>query len=149
GPSFRQNLAWPPALTLKATPLVGADPNKGTLGLSLVGSPAGALLANEGTITCGSTRYPAVIQNRPLTNRTMTIPGFDLVDFGGECAASLVLASGATPDPYGGVSSARLSTSFVFGAQPGYGFSDQISPNCQQTFCPAGQQQIEVDYRGA
>jgi hypothetical protein len=150
GPAFRRNLAWPrpPALAVRAVPVVGSDPNRGTLVLSFVGLPPGPTVADNGSIICGSTQYPTVIQNSPVLNNSLTIPGFDLVHFGGACAVSLVVASAATPDPYGGISSLPLSTSFVFGTQPGYGFTDQISPACQGTFCPPGQQQIEVDYAG-
>jgi hypothetical protein len=150
GPAFRRNLVWPspPTLAVRATPVVGSNPDIGTLILSFVGLPAGPAVADNGSITCGSTQYPTLIQDRPVINNVLSVPRFDLVHFGGACQVSLVLASAAIPDPYGGVSSLPLSTSFVFGTQPAYRFTDQISPACQHTFCRPGQQQLEVDYAG-
>lgn len=133
GTPFTQDLSWPSDLGMAVTPSVdAANPNTGSLDVTFPNLPTGPMEAS-GNYTCGSQQGPG-IPATPITGGSLTVPFGDLVDYGGACSLVLTVVDTANPNPYG-VSSSPLTTGFNIGQQPGYTFTAELSPYCQQNFC--------------
>jgi hypothetical protein len=144
GPPFRQNLQWPADLSIAITPMVNsANPNTGRLLVSFPNLPPGPMNA-AGDIQCESTQVGV---SGAITNGRLSVPNLDLIDIGGSCTLAVTVSDMATPNPYG-VPWQAAPTGFTIGSQPAYVFSDQISPLCQQQFCPPGEQQVQILFSG-
>ena len=143
GAPFSQDLSWPTSLGVAVSANADtANPNLGTIILTFPQLPPGPMSASSPSIQCdgGSAgTYPG----GPLAHGILTISSFDLIQYGGDsCSLSVTVSDSATPNPYGD-SSPPLQSLFTIGAQPGYTFTDQFPPNCQQGVCYP--EQIELD----
>ncbi len=149
GPALGADLQWPTSgpnpLGISVDATVNPDPNTGTLVVSFPNVPPGNMTA-AATVQCGGRGGATINVGGPLSNGSFTVSNFDLADMGGSCTATATLSDTADPNPYG-VSSPPLTTAFSIGQQPGYTFTDQISPPCQHTFCEPPQ--LEIDYGGS
>jgi hypothetical protein len=149
GPAFGTDLQWPTTgpnpLGISVDATVNPDPNTGTLVVSFPNVPSGSMTA-AGTVQCGGRGGATMNVGGPLSGGSFTVSNFDLADMGGSCTVTATLSDTANPNPYG-VSSPSLTTAFSIGQQPGYTFTDQISPPCQHTSCEPPQ--LEVDYGGS
>jgi hypothetical protein len=144
GARFTRTLAWPAGLEVVVSPRVNPNPNTGTLIVSFPNSPPGHLTATA-TVQCGGPGGAAESVAGALINRAFSVANFDLDSMGGSCQLlGATLSDTDIPDPYG-VSSPRLSRSFIIGQQPAYGFSAAVSAQCQ-IFCL--QRQIDVNFGG-
>ena len=144
--AFTPSLAWPSGLGLVATGAVDpTNPNTGTITLSFPDLPPGPMQVTGNPVQCGSEQADSPINGPLAADGTFTIPGFNLIDLGGQCSVSVNLtavASPGHPDPYGSPSP-TLSAQFTIGSVPSYSFSDQIPLTCQQS--PCNPEQIEID----
>jgi hypothetical protein len=149
GQAFGADLQWPTTgpnpLGINVDATVNPDPNTGSLVVSFPNVPEGAMTA-AGSVQCGGPGGATVDLGGALSSGSFTVPDFDLVDMGGSCTITATLSDTESPNPYG-VASPPLTTAFSIGQQPGYVFTDLISPPCQHTVCDPPQ--LEVDYKGS
>ncbi len=145
GPPFSTTLNWPASLAVTVSAVINsATPNDGSLQIAFSHLPSGPMTAT-GDLQCGNLHNS--LSGPIAANGALPTLAIDLVTSGSSCSLALTVTDTATPNPYG-IPSPPLGKVFSFGPPPTYSFTDEISPVCQQQFCPPGDQQIQVNFSG-